>query len=339
MSQDLLNTYVIGFDRAIRETVEVKGGKLRPYVQLATGDLYRKEGVYQRTSGGGLPQKVTNRFGDSPVSELDYSRRRTSRIAYQDGQFMDWADLSKMGTDPRNAKLTAMKNKFLRQEDITLDQALLGSANDTDIETSSSTVTLSNNVSSIYDGATAVTKDFTYEGFLSVLSQFGNNNVDIENTAPVFKISWNQWKAMMDDDNFINFDYTAQRPIDGSVGIYDYMGAKFCISNIVPYFGAATCSVGNGTTVGDLKIADSDLDVANGTWKAVEVSDEKYRACYAFAPTAALFEINPDMTTKVSERADKGFNYYAYMKAEFGAVRMEEEKVVVIPVKEGGDSD
>ena len=55
MSQDLLNTYVIGFDRAIRETVEVKGGKLRPYVQLATGDLYRKEGVYQRTSGGGLP--------------------------------------------------------------------------------------------------------------------------------------------------------------------------------------------------------------------------------------------------------------------------------------------
>ena len=39
------------------------------------------------------------------------------------------------------------------------------------------------------------------------------------------------------------------------------------------------------------------------------------------------------MTTKVSERADKGFNYYAYMKAEFGAVRMEEEKVVVIPVE------
>ena len=46
MSQDLLNTYVIGFDRSIRETVEVNGGKLRPYIMLATGDLYRKEGVY-----------------------------------------------------------------------------------------------------------------------------------------------------------------------------------------------------------------------------------------------------------------------------------------------------
>ena len=40
MSQDLLNTYVIGFDRSIRETVEVNGGKLRPYIMLATGDLY-----------------------------------------------------------------------------------------------------------------------------------------------------------------------------------------------------------------------------------------------------------------------------------------------------------
>lgn len=336
MSQDLLNTYVIGFDRAIRETVEVKGGKLRPYVQLATGDLYRKEGVYQRTTGGGLPQKVTNRFGDSPVSELDYSRRRTSRIAYQDGQFMDWADLSKMGTDPRNAKLNAMKNKFLRQEDITLDQAMLGSANTTDLETSATSVTLSDAVSSIHDGTTDVDSGFTYAKFLDVLAQFGNNNVDVETLAPVFKISWNQWQEMMADDNFINFDYTAQRPVDSQAGrIYDYMGAKFCISNILPYFGDADCSVGNGTNSGDLLIADSNIDTANGTWtKPAAAGGYVYRAVYAFAPSAALLEINPDMTTKVSERADKGFNYYAYMKAEFGAVRMEEEKVVVAPCRE-----
>ena len=49
---------------------------------------------------------------------------------------------------------------------------------------------------------------------------------------------------------------------------------------------------------------------------------------------AVLFEVNPDMTTKISERADKSFNYYAYMKAEFGAVRMEEEKVIAIACKQ-----
>ena len=91
-----------------------------------------------------------------------------------------------------------------------------------------------------------------------------------------------------------------------------------------------------------MKIAAAEIDSATGSWKAVAVNDgsgnaQNYRANYAFAPSAALFEVNPDMTTKVSERADKGFNYYAYMKAEFGAVRMEEEKVVVIPCVESGD--
>ena len=341
MAGNLLDTYVIGFDRAIRETVETKGGKLRPYVQLATGDLFRKEGVYQRTSGGGLPAEVTNRFGDSPVSDIDYSRRRTSRTPYHDGQFMDWVDLSKMGTDPRNAKLNVMRNKFLRREDLTLDTAILGLAKGGTNGTTD--VYLTNAVNNIYDGATAPDVGFKYdEAFIPALQQFGNNNVDIETDIPVFKISWNQWRDMMKDDNFINFDYTAARPIDGSVGqIYDYMGAKFCISNILPYFAAEECSVSSdgSSDDGDLALASTDINTAVGKWSEITTTGGSnngvYRAAYAFVKDASLLEINPDMTTKVSERADKSFNYYAYMKAEFGAVRMEEEKVVVIPCKEG----
>ena len=337
---NLLNTYVIGFDRAIRETVEVKGGKLRPYVQMATGDLFRKEGVYQRTTGGGLPSKVTNRFGDSPVSDIDYSRRRTSRVAYQDGQFMDWADVSKMGVDPRAAKLQVMKNKFLRQEDITLDQALLGSAKggvegeDDTYLTNSKNLIIDDGALGT-DGATStITQGFTYKKFLGALSAFGSNSVDIENNTPVFKISWDVWNTMMQNNEFIDFDFTAARAIDRSVGaLYPYMGCNFCVSNIVPWSSAAATSLGTSSTSdtgSTVKIADSDLDTATGNWKP-----ESYtiRLPYAFVQDAALLEVNPDMTTKISERADKSFNYYAYMKAEFGAVRMEEEKVVVVPTK------
>lgn len=330
---NLLDTYVIGFDRSIRETVEAKGGKLRPYIQLATGDLFRKEGVYQRTSGGGLPSKVTNRFGDSPVSDIDYSRRRVTRNSFQDGQFMDWVDLSKMGTDPRSAKMNVMKNKFLRQEDITIDTALLGKAEggaDGTVDTY-----LTNSALVGYDGATAVDTGFTYNQFLAALETFGNNNVDIEQFAPVFKISWAQWQDIMKDDKFINFDYTAARPIDSGMGqIYSYMGARFCISNILPYFNSTTADLSsNGTDDdGNLNIADTDIDATTGTWS--DTAGAATRAAYAFVQDAALLEINPDITTKVSERADKSFNFYAYMKAEFGAVRMEEEKVVVIPCLE-----
>ena len=69
-----------------------------------------------------------------------------------------------------------------------------------------------------------------------------------------------------------------------------------------------------------------------GIWQ--DTNSTGIRLPYAFVQDAILFEVNTDMTTKISERADKSFNYYAYMKAEFGAVRMEEEKVIAIACKE-----
>lgn len=341
MAGNLLNTYITGFDRAIRETVETKGGKMRKYIQLATGDLYRKEGIYQRTTGGGLPQKVTNRFGDSPVSDIDYSRRRTTRQAFQDGQFMDWADLSKMGVDPRSQKLTVMKNKFLRQEDLTIDKALLDSGDFGGVD-GSSAVSFGVNEGTITDVTDVYEKGiisvnhggnnsgFNYEKFLETLTQFGNQSVDIETQKPLFKISWHQWQDIMNDTNFTDFENRGGARVNesGAGQIYDYMGASFCISNIVPFFNVAEPKLSDAFNI-DL---DADVNATTGTWQ--DTDETAVRACYAMIQDAALFEVNPDMTTKISERADKSFNYYAYMKAEFGAVRMEEEKVIAIACKQ-----
>jgi hypothetical protein len=337
MAGNLLNTYIIGFDRAIRETVETKGGKMRPYVSLATGDLFRKEGVYQRTTGGGLPSKVTNRFGDSPVSDIDYSRRRITRSQFQDGQFMDWADLSKMGIDPRSAKLAVMKNKFLRQEDLIIDAAALGNAKggvegESDVEFGQfpyvdASSNQDKNIISVIAGHASAAQGFNYTKFLETLTQFGNNSVDIETQKPLFKISWHQWQDIMNDSNFTDFDNRGGARVNesGAGQIYDYMGASFCISNIVPFMASDATSYA-ATAISVDTTANVDADT--GTWTAPAGST---RCCYAMIQDAVLFEVNPDITTKISERADKSFNYYAYMKAEFGAVRMEEEKVIAIP--------
>jgi hypothetical protein len=328
------NKYAIGFDRAVREQVEVKGGKLRPYVQLASGDLFRKEGVYQLTASSGIPTAKTAAFTDSPdSSELTYTRRRTSRNAYEDGQWMDWAEASKMVFDPRSTKITAMKNKFLRLEDLILDAAMLGVAKggangETNTYFGGNTTAATDTANiigvTVQGGSGSAATGFNYEKFLATLSQFGNNSVDIETLQPVIKVSWNQWKDMMKDDNFINFDFTAARPIDGSVGVVkDYMGCKFCISNILPYFNTATPAQSD-----DFNIDLSTDVVASGAWGDTDSSAT--RAAYAFVQDATLLEINPEITTKVTERADKGFDWYAYMKMELGAVRMEDEKVIAI---------
>jgi len=324
MSQDLLNTYKVGFDRTVRSNVEVQGGKLRQFAEVASGDLFRADGVYQFTTGGGLPAKVTNRFGDSPVSELDYSRRRVSRSSYNDGQFMDWADIAKMGVDVKPKKLTAMLNKFKRQEDIVLDQALLGTAQGGDNGETTVAFDTGNIIDVTLGAASGYTNaGFTYEKFLATLAMFGNNNVDLETKTPVFKISWSQWQDMMKDQNFINKDFTTAAPIDGQQAgiIKNYMGCKFVISNIVPYMNTA----GTG-----FRIADSDLTPATGTWNDTDTTD--VRAVTAFiANEAVLFEVNPDISTDIIKRGDKSLNWYAYVKGQFGAVRTQEALVNVIP--------
>lgn len=343
MAGNLLQTYIVGYDRAIRETVETKGGKMRQYVQKATGDLFRKEGIYQRTSGGGLPQAVTNRFGDSPVSDIEYSRRKVTRTQYHDGQFMDWADLSKMGTDPRNQKLNAMKNKFLRQEDLLIDAAALGTAASNTSAQSGDTFSTTafgaghTDVTGVFEAGIvdidvgASTSGFNYDKFLTTIAQFGAVGVDLDSEKLCMKVSWNQWRDIMDDSNFTDFEKKAVRGasvLEKDAGhIYEYMGVHFIISNILPYGSAADTD-----TAAEINV-DLSADVNSaGIWQ--DTDSTAIRLPYAFVQDAILFEVNPDITTKVSERADKGFNYYAYMKGEFGAVRMEEEKVIAIACKE-----
>ena len=332
MAGNLLNTYITGFDRAIRETVEVQGGKLRPYVTLATGDLFRKEGIYQRTTGGGIPSKVTNRFGDSPVSDIDYSRRRTTRTSYQDGQFMDWADVTKMGVDPRNVKLNVMKNKFLRQEDLIIDAAMLGGASGATTSDTFADVAFGNGLTNngiIDDDTGATNAGFNYTKFVTRLERFGSQNVDVESQQVCFKVSWTQWKDIINDTNFVDFEKRGtlgSNSLDRNAGvIYDYMGCHFIVSNIVPYANTADPTAANEIQV-DL---DADVDTSTGAWQNTANSGNT-RMCYAFVKDAVLLEINPDITTKIDERADKSFNWYAYMKMELGAVRVEEEKVIAI---------
>jgi len=320
MSQDLLYTYVTSFDRSIRRTVEVEGGKFRSKVRLASGDLFHKDGVYQRITGGGLPQLVTNRFGDSPTSEDDYSRRRVLRKEFDQGKYMDWADVVKMGTDPKNEKIVSMGNQFKRQEDITITQAALGVAQGGD-NGETDTAFDTSNIIPVTTGAASGNAGFTYEKLTATLAMFGNNNVDIEMYRPCITISYDQWNNIMQDEKFINSDFTSKRPIDGNQTIVkDYMGCDFTITNIVPYMNTA----GTG-----FRIADTDVSSTIGNFVDTDTTD--IRACHAFVQDAILFELNPDRTTKISERADKKFNWYAYMKQSLGAVRMEEEKVIAIP--------
>lgn len=317
------NFNATGFNRSIRRTVEVKGGKMRDKVQLATGDLYREKGIYPRMTGGGLPSALTNRFPDSPVSESTYENRSVTRKDYNDGQFADRADLDRMVVDPRSEKLDIMLQKFRRQEDIIIQQAALGTAQGGAL--GATDVTFGATGAGIIDvtlgAASGFTNGgFTYEKLTATIQGFLTNNVDLEMYRPCITIGPQQLKDMLEQDKFINKDYINQALVSNGWKIPNYMGCDFKITNILPYMDTA----GTG-----FQTLDSDIDTTNGDWDDADTTD--VRACIATVQDAILFEVKPEIITKVSERADKAYRWYAYMEMGFGAVRMEEEKVIAIP--------
>lgn len=316
------NFNATGFERSIRRTVELKGGNMRYVAQMASGDLYREEGVYPRITGGGLPTKITTRAPTTPNSEADFSNRRVTRADYHDATInMDRQDLDRIVADPRAEKSDIILQKFRRLEDIVFQQGALGSAQGGELgETATAFDT--GNIIDVAIGAASgkTTAGWNYEKQKAAIKQFGVNLVDLEANMPCFIMSWSQWDDLMGDDKYINRDYLPVN--DGTKrGIYvpDYMGSKFIITELVPYMNTA----GTG-----FRIADTDISAAGG-WTDTDSVD--VRAVIGTTKDATLLEIKPDILTRVGENPGLSYRMQVYMEMGLGSVRLEEEKVLSIP--------
>ena len=62
--------------------------------------------------------------------------------------------------------------------------------------------------------------------------------------------------------------------------------------------------------------------------KLTKVGNDRY--ALAFSRSALLLAMGKEIATNVAHRPDKRFNVYCYAKAGFGAVRMDEKKIVRI---------
>jgi hypothetical protein len=60
------------------------------------------------------------------------------------------------------------------------------------------------------------------------------------------------------------------------------------------------------------------------------VDSNSYRRVVAYTPDAGVLGVGEDVQAFIDRRADKSFNWYAYMCMFIGATRVEESKVVEI---------
>jgi len=319
------NFNATGFNRMIRRTVELKGGIMRQIAQMATGDLYREKGIYPRITGGGLPTKIVNRAPTTPNSEADFSNRSVTRADYHDATInMDRQDLDRMVADPRSAKTDILLQKFRRLEDLVYQNAALGSAQG-GVLGATPTAFDTNNIIDINLGAESgfTTAGWNYEKQKAAIKKFGQNLVSLVDQQPCFIMTWAQWDDMMGDDKYINRDYLPVN--DGTkrgITVPDYMGCKFIITEQVPYM--ASASAFN---------IDLDVDVSSaGQWTDTDSTDQ--RAVIATVKDATMLEVKPDVITEYGKNPSLSYRPQVYMEMGLGGVRMEEEKVIVVPCDE-----
>jgi hypothetical protein len=321
MSNNPSNWNAVGYNEMITRTTQLYGGEMRRLARMATGNLYREKGIYPRITGGGLPTLITNRAPTTPNSEPDYSNRAVTRADYHDAVLVDRQDLDRMVADPRYEKNKILLDKFRLLEDVVYQQAALGVAKGGD-KGSTDTVFDTDNIIPVALGAESgkATAGWNYEKQKATIRQFGENFVDLRNNKPCFVMAWSQWEDMMDDDKYINRDYT-DKVVGEKGGIYvpDYMGCEFIVYEQVPYMNT------DGT---GFNIADTDL-TATGQWD--DTDDTDVRAVFATTKDSTLLEIKPDVITETGKNPQLSYRLQTYMEMGLGAVRMEEEKVIVVP--------
>lgn len=316
------NWNVTVFSSMVTRTLQLYGGRLRGLCQMATGDKFRADAVYPQFTGGGLPQKKTNRAATTPVKEFGFGNRRVLRDTFHDGIQVDRDDLSRMVADIKYHKTQALMDGFALREDIIIQQALLGTAKGGEKGETDVSFTAGNILSVTTGAATGYANaGFNYDKQVAAITLAGTKNVPLNRVRPTFILSSKQWKDMMNDERYTNFDYA--RNAVGETNAFtvpNFLGADFMIYEQVPFMNTA----GTG-----FRIADTDLSATTGQWQDTDTTD--IRACMMVIPNAAILEINPDIMVKEGEDPSRSFVDTVYVEAAYGAVRNLEDYSFVIP--------
>jgi hypothetical protein len=244
-------------------------------------------------------QEEVGRHGTTTLSDPDHTRRRLTGRPYSHAAMVDRNDVARMNFDPSSGYMEAQRNGFNRLVDQTIINAMTATAFTGKDGTTQVSFPSTQQVPVDYT-PTGTTPDsnLTLDKLIRAKEIFLNNNVGIEpdgdgNTPLWLAIGPDQHSALLRMSQVQSADFNAVRPlVTGMVG--QFMGFNFIVSNLLP--------------------------VASGA----------VRSCYAWVKSGVILGFNQQPVVKVAERPDLRHDTQMYFKADLGAVRTEEVKVVEI---------
>jgi len=242
--------------------------------------------------GATAAQRRTSRHSDTPRVDTPHSRRRVSIVDYDWADLIDQEDKVRTLNDFTSPYQMNAANAMGRSMDQEIVDAALGTAYTG--ETGSTTVALPST-----QVVVAASTGFTLAKLLNTKEILDGNDVDTD--GRYIALTAGQVTDLLNTTEVKNADYNTVKALAAGQ-INTFMGFTF-----VPVNGLR----------------------ADGT-KILPVNGASARRCIAWQQSGLLLAVGADITSRITERADKNYATQVFFSMTIGATRMEEEKVVEI---------
>ena len=292
MSFQITTAFVRQYHANIERLLQQRGSRFRMCVRT---EGQSSEQQFWEQIGSVEAALITTRHGDSPQVDTPHDRRRTTLSFYDVGDMIDKVDKVQMLIDPSSTYVQNFVDALNRKLDDTVIAAFFGVANTGKEGTTSTT----------FPGANVINEDFGV----------ANSGMTIAKLIEARRLLKSYHNDPSEDEWYVA--WTAKEEADllntTQATSADYASVKALVRGDIDTF------------MGFKFVHSERLLTSAGGGGATTVN-----RCPVWTKQGLLLAIGMDITARVAERPDKRFSWYAYANAGFGAVRMQENKVIEI---------
>jgi hypothetical protein len=290
MAVSIDQVYVDGFRDVLRHLAQQKTSKARGWCDEFSPEA--ETGNWDRLGSAEAAAKV--RGAATPNSQRVWSRRIAVASPYNDAEFTEVNDPSKMLTDPNTNFVRSLGYSMGRKMDDIIFTAALGNALNSVRDGAGANAPTNVAVPAgqiIGDFSTAISFDVITE----VLEKFNNNDIDMDEPKVAF-IGPGQVRALMNLTEQTSSDYVQAQALQQNGIVPNWMGFTWIMSTRL-YTNAPTPA-------------------------------EDEQSCIFMTRRALGFHIPEDITTFVERDPSNQYAWRPYCEFDAGAVRVEDEHLV-----------
>lgn len=288
-----------------------KGSRLG---SLVRSEVFKGKSEFFDRLGLATAQKKQGRNTPTPNLDIAHSRRMVTTAMYEWATLVDRKDKLQNIHDPENQYSISARNALGRSMDDVLIAAALGSAATGEDGSGSAALGTGQVIAAVSGGALSRLNVQALTKAKLLLDQ-----AEVEGMR-YFVHTAGFLEALLQLTQVTSADYNTVRAlVRGEIDTY--MGFKFIHTERLP--------LASATAFSGYK-----FDSTSGLYDNATLSLAGTEVCgFAFVGDGLLLGKNEEAVGRIDERADMSYSHQVYCSMDFGAVRMEEAKVVAVIAK------